>query len=147
MGRRCLTAAAYREFSLAYLERILAGLIRERDGERVPSIVNYQGGGLWLEAIAASGCDGVGLDWSIDLGEARRRVGDRVALQGNLDPAVLLATPKRWRARRRGCSTPTGRATPDTCSTSRARDLPKFTPPDNVAALVETVHAYRRTGA
>jgi uroporphyrinogen decarboxylase len=86
-----LSHQAYREFSLAYIARVVAALTRESEGRRVPSIVFTKGGGLWLEAIAACGCDAVGLDWTADLGEARRRVGDRVALQGNLDPAVLLA--------------------------------------------------------
>ena len=91
-----LSAAAYQEFSLAYLQRILAGLKREHEGEQVPSIVFTKGGGLWLESIAASGCDGVGLDWTIDLGEARRRVGDRVALLGErIAPDTLVLTPKR----------------------------------------------------
>ena len=142
----CLTAAAYREFSLTYLERILAGLIRERDGERVPSIVFTKGGGLWLEAIAASGCDGVGLDWTIDLGEARRRVGDRVALQGNLDPAVLLATPEA--VAREATRVLDAYGPGDTGHVfNLGHGISQFTPPDNVAALVETVHAYRRTGA
>jgi uroporphyrinogen decarboxylase len=75
-----LSHAAYREFSLGYMQRIIAGLKRERDGQRVPCIVFTKGGGQWLEAIADIGCDAVGLDWTTDLGEARRRVGSRVAL-------------------------------------------------------------------
>ena len=101
-----LSAAAYQEFSLQYMQRIVAGLIKEKDGERVPSIVFTKGGGLWLESIAAIGCDAIGVDWTIDIGEARRRVGDKVALQGNLDPNVLFASPERNRHRmRRRCST------------------------------------------
>ena len=86
-----LPAHAYGEFSLQYMERIIAGLKKTHDGERVPSIVFTKGGGQWLEAIAASGCDAVGLDWTTDIGDARRRVGDKVALQGNLDPIALFA--------------------------------------------------------
>jgi uroporphyrinogen decarboxylase len=89
-----LSAAAYQEFSLAYMQRIVAGLKKEKDGQRIPSIVFTKNGGLWLEKIAAIGCDGVGLDWTIDIGEARRRVGDKVALQGNIDPNVLFGTPE-----------------------------------------------------
>ena len=141
----CLTAAGYREFSLAYLQRILAGLIRERDGERVPSIVFTKGGGLWLEDIAASGCDAVGLDWTVDLGEARRRVGARVALQGNLDPAVLLATPEA--VVREATRVLDAYGPGDTGHVfNLGHGISQFTPPDNVAALVETVHAYRRQG-
>ncbi|MDR2637875.1 MAG: uroporphyrinogen decarboxylase, partial [Zoogloeaceae bacterium] len=89
-----LSSSAYREFSLAYMRRILAGLHKSWEEERIPAIVFTKGGGLWLEDIAASGCDGVGLDWCVDIGEARRRVGAQVALQGNLDPNVLFAPPE-----------------------------------------------------
>ena len=87
-----LSAAAYREFSLAYMARILRGLTRVAEGRRVPVILFTKGGSPWLEEMADSGCDALGLDWCVDIGEARRRVGDRVALQGNLDPAVLRAS-------------------------------------------------------
>ncbi|MCC6295335.1 MAG: uroporphyrinogen decarboxylase [Pseudomonadales bacterium] len=86
-----LSAAAYREFSLAYMARILRKLTRVAEGRRVPAILFTKGGSPWLEQMVDSGCDALGLDWCVDIGEARRRVGDRVALQGNLDPAVLRA--------------------------------------------------------
>ncbi|MBI2224996.1 MAG: hypothetical protein HYU44_08585, partial [Betaproteobacteria bacterium] len=89
-----LTHAAFREFSLAYTARVIAGLKRKHEGVRVPSIVFTKGGGGWLESIAAIGCDAVGLDWTVDIGDARTRIGARVALQGNLDPAILLASPE-----------------------------------------------------
>ncbi|MGH8664224.1 MAG: uroporphyrinogen decarboxylase, partial [Burkholderiales bacterium] len=79
-----LTASAYEEFSLGYMRQVLSALHREYGGERIPSIVFTKGGSLWLERIAASGCDAVGLDWSIDIGAARARIGAEVALQGNL---------------------------------------------------------------
>lgn len=85
--------AAYEEFSLRYMQAVIAQLIKERDGRAVPVIVFTKGGGLWLEKIAASGCHGVGLDWTVDMADARRRVGERVALQGNMDPAILRANP------------------------------------------------------
>jgi len=88
-----LTPDDYREFSLAYMQRIVEGLTREAEGRRVPVILFTKGGGQWLEAMADTGCDALGLDWTTDIGEARRRVGDRVALQGNLDPCVLYASP------------------------------------------------------
>ncbi|OHX17085.1 uroporphyrinogen decarboxylase [Chromobacterium amazonense] len=88
-----LSHAAYREFSLAYMQRIVAGLKREADGRRVPIIVFTKGGGQWLEDIAAIGADCVGLDWTIDIGQARARVGAKVALQGNFDPNALFAEP------------------------------------------------------
>ena len=92
-----LSHNAYREFSLSYMERILQGLHKEYDGRKVPSIVFTKAGGQWLDAIAASGCDCVGLDWTMDIAEAKRKVGLKVALQGNMDPAVLRAQPERVR--------------------------------------------------
>jgi len=86
-----LTDCAFREFSLAYISQVVRHLDRENEGEPVPSIVFTKGGGAWLEAIADCGCDAVGLDWTQDIGRARARIGHRCALQGNLDPAVLLA--------------------------------------------------------
>jgi uroporphyrinogen decarboxylase len=92
-----LTPQAYQLFSLQYMNRIIQGLIREHEGRKVPVIVFTKNGGLWLESIAASGGDCVGLDWTIDIGDARARIGHKVALQGNMDPAVLYASPERIR--------------------------------------------------
>lgn len=92
-----LSAAGYQEFSLRYMQRIVDGLIKEHDGRKVPCILFTKNGGLWLESIANSGCQAVGLDWTIEVGEARRRIGDKVALQGNMDPTMLYASPKRIR--------------------------------------------------
>ncbi len=93
-----LTPRDYKAFSLDYMQQIVAGVTREAEGRRVPIILFTKGGGQWLEAMAATGCDALGLDWTTDLGEARRRVGERVALQGNMDPSVLYAPPERIRA-------------------------------------------------
>lgn len=92
-----LSPEMYRRFSLAPMGEIVAGLTREHDGQRIPVILFTKGGGAWLENMAATGCDALGLDWTTPLDEARQRVGDRVALQGNLDPAVLYAPPERIR--------------------------------------------------
>src|SRR6185503_9893951 len=88
-----LADGAFQTFSLAYTRKVLALLQRDADGRRVPHIVFTKGGGPWLEAIAASGADVVGVDWTVDLDRARKRVGANVALQGNLDPTVLFAAP------------------------------------------------------
>jgi len=93
-----LSPRDYREFSLGYMSRVIAGLTREAEGRRVPVILFTKGGSQWLEDMADSGADALGLDWTIELGEARRRTGDRVALQGNLDPCMLYASPERIRA-------------------------------------------------
>jgi uroporphyrinogen decarboxylase len=92
-----LSHDAYREFSLQYMSQIVDGLIKEHEGRPVPVILFTKGGGQWLETIADSGCDAIGLDWTTHIGEARKRVGSRVALQGNMDPAILRASPRRIR--------------------------------------------------
>tara|TARA_R110000764_G_scaffold33224_5_gene74567 strand:- start:30775 stop:31857 length:1083 start_codon:yes stop_codon:yes gene_type:complete len=88
-----LSADAYQKFSLAYMRKIVAGLIRENDGRKVPVILFTKNGGLWLESIVETGADALGLDWTMDIGVARSRVGAKVALQGNMDPTVLYAKP------------------------------------------------------
>lgn len=93
-----LSHQAYQDFSLSYMKKIVAGLLRENEGRRVPVILFTKGGGQWLELLADTGADGLGLDWTTDIGIARQRVGDRVALQGNMDPAILYASPERIRA-------------------------------------------------
>ena len=92
-----LTPRDYQAFSLRYMRQIVAGLTREADGRRVPVTLFTKGGGAWLESMVETGCDALGLDWTIDIGEARRRVGDHVALQGNMDPGMLYAGPERIR--------------------------------------------------
>ncbi len=92
-----LSSWAYQEFSLAYMAKIVAGLIREHDGRRIPVILFTKNGGQWLEAMADTGADALGLDWTTDIAQARARVGDRVALQGNMDPAMLYAPLARIR--------------------------------------------------
>jgi len=92
-----LTTRDYQAFSLDYMRQIIAGLLREHEGRRVPVILFTKGGCQWLEAQAESGADALGLDWTLDIGLARQRVGDRVALQGNMDPSVLYASPERIR--------------------------------------------------
>ncbi|MEZ0149626.1 MAG: uroporphyrinogen decarboxylase [Candidatus Reddybacter sp.] len=86
-----LSDRAYREFSLQYMEKIVAGLTKKAEGRQVPVILFTKNGGGWLEAIADSGCHAIGVDWTQDIGAARQRVGGQVALQGNMDPAVLRA--------------------------------------------------------
>ncbi|RDV25619.1 uroporphyrinogen decarboxylase [Alteromonas aestuariivivens] len=90
-----LSPRDYREFSLQYMARIVDGLKRESEGRKVPVTLFTKNGGMWLESIAATGCDAVGLDWTIDIADARARIGDKVALQGNMDPSMLYAPPAR----------------------------------------------------
>ena len=141
---------AFERFSLAYTRRVLAQLKREHDGRRVPAIVFTKGGGQWLEAIAAAGADVVGLDWTCDLGAARRRVDDAVALQGNLDPMVLFAPPEAVAAEARAVLDAFGnpQRADGRCGGhvfNLGHGISQFTPPDAVQVLVETVHAHSRS--
>ncbi|NTV10989.1 MAG: uroporphyrinogen decarboxylase [Zoogloea sp.] len=135
-----LAHEAYKEFSLAYLRRIVAGLIKERDGERVPAIVFTKGGGVWLDDIADSGADAVGLDWTVDIGAARARVGDRVALQGNLDPSVLLASPEAVAREAKRVLDAYGPHAGHVFNLGHG--ISQFTPPENVKVLVDTVREH-----
>jgi uroporphyrinogen decarboxylase len=145
-----LADSAFREFSLAYLSQVVRRLDREHDGEAVPSIVFTKGGGAWLEAIADTGCDAVGLDWTVDIAHARARVGSRCALQGNLDPAVLLAGVDAVRSEARRVLN--GFGPPRGADGSWAghvfnlgHGISRFTPVEAVQALVETVHKESRS--
>ncbi len=144
-----LSDAAYRAFSLAPMAEVVRGLIREHDGERVPCIAFTKGGGLWLEDIAATGCDAVGVDWTVDLGRARARIGARCALQGNLDPMVLLAGEKATCAeaiRVLDSFGAPGRADGgvDGHVFNLGHGISQFTDPAVVDALVATVHSHSR---
>ncbi len=90
-----LTPRDYQQFSLDYMQQIINKLTREADGRQVPVILFTKGGGMWLDKMADTGCDGLGVDWTMNLSDARKMVGDRVALQGNMDPSILYSSPAR----------------------------------------------------
>jgi uroporphyrinogen decarboxylase len=92
-----LTGPTYKDFSLQYMQKILDGIKQSSSGSKIPVIMFTKGGGLWVEDIAATGCDAIGIDWGIDIGQVRRKVGDKVAIQGNLDTAVLYSNPDKIR--------------------------------------------------
>ena len=133
-----LSHAAYREFSLAYLQRIMQGLVREHAGARIPAIVFTKGCGNWLEDIAAIGCDAVGLDWGVDIAQARARIGDRVALQGNLDPAVLFAPAEVVRRETEKVLAAFGQGSGHVFNLGHG--ISQFTPPEMVKVLIDCVH-------
>ncbi|MCC6535191.1 MAG: uroporphyrinogen decarboxylase [Burkholderiales bacterium] len=137
-----LAQGAYERFSLRYMSAVVSGLHRSYDGHRVPSIVFTKGGGAWLEQIAACGCDAVGLDWTIDIGAARARVGTRVALQGNLDPAVLLGPPEVIRAETAAVLESYGAGAGHVFNLGHG--VSQFTPPEHVQALIDAVHELSR---
>jgi uroporphyrinogen decarboxylase len=132
-----LSHAAFHEFSLRYTARVIAGLKREHEGARVPNIVFTKGGGGWLESTAAIGCDAVGLDWTVDIGEARARIGTRAALQGNLDPAVLLASPAVIQREAGAILERYGLGNGHVFNLGHG--ISQLTPPENVSALIEAV--------
>lgn len=134
-----LTPRDYQVFSLSYMEGIVAGLAGEREGRRTPVILFTKNGGQWLEDMAASGCDALGIDWTVDLGEARRRVGQRVALQGNMDPAVLYASPQRIRAEVAAILESYGQGSGLVFNLGHG--IRPDVNPDHVAVLVDAVHA------
>jgi uroporphyrinogen decarboxylase len=136
-----LTPHAYRAFSLAYMTRIVAALDRQHAGVTVPVILYTKGGGAWLETMADTGCDALGLDWTVDIAQARARVGHRVALQGNLDPSALFGTPESVQLEARRVLDAAGPAPGHVFNLGHG--ISQFTPPENVAALVEAVHQYR----
>ena len=144
----------FQKFSLRYMREVVRALRLERDERgadgsvrrvRVPSIVFTKGGGQWLEQIAGIGCDAVGVDWTVDLGHARARVGSQVALQGNLDPMALMAEPAQVRGEAIKVLESFG--VPQSGAGhvfNLGHGISQFTPPESVGALVEAVHAYSR---
>ena len=140
-----LADGAYQTFSLQYMQQILAGLQREKDGVRIPAVVFTKGGGIWLDQMADIGADALGLDWTVNLGTARALVGDRVALQGNLDPAILFAAPDQIAAEVERSLTAYG--TPSNGHGhvfNLGHGISQFTPPESVTAMVEAVHSFSR---
>ncbi len=137
-----LTPRDYREFSLHYMSRIIAGLTRQSEGESVPVILFTKGGGQWLEVMAESGADALGLDWTTEIGAARQRVGDRVALQGNLDPTVLYAAPERIRQEVATILAGYGHGSGHVFNLGHG--IQQQVDPERAAVLIEAVHALSR---
>lgn len=139
-----LADGLFQQFSLTYTRKVVQALAREANGRRVPVIVFTKGGGQWLEDIAAVGCDAVGLDWTADLGAARRRVNDGVALQGNLDPMTLFGGEQAIRREARRVLDAYGPVGAGGHVFNLGHGISRYTPPEAVAVLVDEVHAYSR---
>jgi uroporphyrinogen decarboxylase len=137
-----LSPRDYKEFSLQYMERIVHGLTREHEGRRVPVILFTKNGGQWLEAMAASGCDALGIDWTTDLGDARARVGNRVALQGNMDPSILYASADRIRNEVAAILANYGKGSGHVFNLGHG--IHQHADPERVAAVVDAVHQLSR---
>jgi uroporphyrinogen decarboxylase len=139
-----LADGLFQQFSLAYTRQVVSGLTREHDGRQVPVIVFTKGGGLWLEEIAVCGCDAMGLDWTVNLGQARQRVGNTVALQGNLDPMTLFGDSDTIRNEVRRTLDAFGPSNHGGHVFNLGHGISQHTPPEAVATLVNEVHTYSR---
>jgi uroporphyrinogen decarboxylase len=137
-----LADGLFQEFSLAYTRKALARLIRENDGRSVPSVVFTKGGGLWIDDIADLGCDAIGLDWTVNLGKARERVGHKVALQGNIDPMTLFGGEARIRSEVIRTLDSFGNHPGHVFNLGHG--ISQFTPPEAVVTLVDAVHSHSR---
>lgn len=137
-----LSHHAYIEFSLNYMQKIVNGLTREADGRVVPRIVFTKGGALWLEAQAGIGADALGLDWAVDIGQARQRVGNQVALQGNMDPAILLSNPSAIEKEAANILAGYGHGHGHVFNLGHG--ITQWTPPENAAAMIAAVHSLSR---
>ncbi|GGY92229.1 uroporphyrinogen decarboxylase [Pseudoduganella plicata] len=137
-----LADGAYQQFSLQYMQKVVSQLKREQDGVRIPAIVFTKGGAHWAEEIAAIGADAIGLDWTADVGKIRAAVGDKVALQGNLDPAILFAQPEQIRAEVTRVLQSFGNHPGHVFNLGHG--ISQFTPPESVTVMVETVHSVSR---
>lgn len=133
-----LTGRDYQQFSLYYMHKIVDGLQRENEDRRVPVTLFTKGGGQWLEAMAETGCDALGLDWTIDIQEARRRVGHKVALQGNMDPSILYAPPARIEEEVATILAGFGQGEGHVFNLGHG--IHQDVPPENAASFVESVH-------
>jgi len=133
-----LTGRDYQQFSLHYMHKIVDSLQRENEGRRVPVTLFTKGGGQWLEAMAETGCDALGLDWTIDIQEARRRVGHKVALQGNMDPSILYAPPARIEEEVSTILAGFGQGEGHVFNLGHG--IHQDVPPENAGAFVEAVH-------
>ncbi|MEW7977686.1 MAG: uroporphyrinogen decarboxylase [Candidatus Sedimenticola endophacoides] len=137
-----LSPRDYQTFSLDYMSRIVSGLTRESEGRRVPVILFTKNGGQWLERMADSGCDALGVDWTTDLADARARVRDRVALQGNIDPCILYAAPERIREEVARVLASYGQGPGHVFNLGHG--IHPNVNPEHAAALVEAVHELSR---
>ena len=135
-----LSHNAYLEFSLPYMQKIVNGLTRENEGRIVPRVVFTKGGALWLEAQAEIGADALGLDWTVDIGQARKRVGDKVALQGNLDPAILLSTPEAIEKEVASVLASYGHGNGHVFNLGHG--ITQWTPPENAGAMIAAVREH-----
>lgn len=137
-----LETANYQTFSLQYIQQVISQLLKEQGAERIPVIVFTKGGGQWLELMARTGCHVLGVDWQTNLTNARQRVGNKVALQGNLNPSLLLESPATIRAEVARILAEYGTGSGHVFNLGHG--ITPDVPPDHVAVLIDAVHTLSR---
>jgi uroporphyrinogen decarboxylase len=137
-----LSGRDYQEFSLQYMHKIVDGLTRENDGRKVPVTLFTKNAGLWLESIADTGCDAVGLDWTVDMADAKKRIGDKVALQGNMDPSMLYAPAERIEQEVQTILQGFGKGDGHVFNLGHGIHLD--VPPENAKVFIDAVHRYSK---
>ena len=135
-----LSPECYRQFSLAYMQQIVDGLTREADGRRVPVVLFTKNGGQWLSDMAQTGCDGLGVDWTMDLSDAKARVAGRTALQGNLDPSALYGSPESIRLEVKKVLDSFGEGPGHVFNLGHG--IHQFVNPDHLGVMVEAVREF-----
>lgn len=135
-----LSPRDYREFSLKYMQHIVAGLKRSNDGRQVPVTLFTKNGGQWLEHMAATGCDCLGVDWTTDLADARGRVGNQVALQGNMDPSILYGSDERIRQEVRTILDSYGKGNGHVFNLGHG--IHQFVDPEKAKVFIDAVHEF-----
>jgi uroporphyrinogen decarboxylase len=144
-----LADAEFRSFSLAYTQRVLSKVHKTFDGDTIPRIVFTKGGGLWMNEMQTLDCDVLGMDWSVNLGKARAQLGATHAIQGNLDPNVLFASPEQVAEQAKAVldsfgQPHMGQGKGPTHIFNLGHGISQFTPPENVTVLVDTVHSHSK---
>jgi len=137
-----LNTENYKTFSLRYVQQVIANLIKEQSGQSIPVILFTKEGGKWLELMTETGCHMLGVDWLTSLNEARRRVGAKVALQGNLDPKILLQPPSTIEAEVARILEEYGAGSGHVFNLGHG--ITPDVPPEHVAVLVDAVHTLSR---
>jgi len=133
-----LTPRDYKTFSLQYMHKIVAGLTREYEGNKIPVVLFTKGGANWVEDMADTGCDALGVDWTVNIGDIRQRVGHRVALQGNMDPGILYAKPERIREEVASILASYGQGSGHVFNLGHG--IHQFVDPEHAGAFIEAVH-------
>ena len=135
-----LTPRDYKEFSLRYMQQIVDGINRQHNGQTIPVTLFSKGAGQWLDIMAETGCDALGVDWTMDLKDARQMVGDKVALQGNMDPCILYSSPQRIQEEVKTVLASYGEGNGHVFNLGHG--IHQHIDPENVSVFIDSVHEF-----